>query len=667
MSESALRRADRLSGSALRTAGRLLALYLLTVVFNVLLGVYLWFPQYEWWRALLPVPEAAAAGVLLVPLAFAGARRRKAAAIFGLLLATALTVLFAFSVSEAFFQHVYRRSFRIAANLPLAEHFFNMLFDTDLFARRIFLLLPALAAAGLCSMLWLLLLGGGARLLRRTSPAPAIAVLALLSILALTATPRPLLSVRLASQLGGEEGLAAAASSGIPTAAAAGSESPETAAAGSETAGSGSQAAGAPAGQGNHARGAATRQEAQDQGATVGQGNQVRDAAEAHYAFPGIEDADIHLFVAESYGMTVFTNPHHRRRLEEFYAAAQKELREAGLHVRSWAYESTAFGGTSWLADATLVTGMEIDTQHKYDQAVAAGSRNLLHLLAEAGYRRVFSAPGTKFMDEEYRRFYDFTRYITYEDFAYEGPYFAYGRMPDQYQLARAAEEIFGRYPGENSGGTAPAGGASAAGEAVPAGGASPAGEASPAGGASPAGKAARAGGQAPLYVQYMLCSSHVPWNYIPPYLASWEFPQNGQVYYDRSRNTYYENSWAAGSELFAGYAHSIRYTLQSVFGYIKRELADGEIAVIVGDHQPKFPVSEKGASFAVPLHLISTREEYLQPFELFGYVEGLEPPAEADFPGLEEFLGHLLTVARAEPGSLVVRTGEGRGHQVTR
>jgi hypothetical protein len=374
------------------------------------------------------------------------------------------------------------------------------------------------------------------------------------------------------------------------------------------------------------------------EGGTVAAAAAAAAAAAKHYGLPGFEDADIHLFIVESYGMTVFSNPHQYARLEDFYRDMERRLEEAGFAALSWAYESTAFGGTSWLADASLITGLKIDTQHKYDRILEEGTHNLLHILADRGYRRIFSAPGSSYMDEKHRRFYDFSRYLLYDDFAYEGPYFAYGRMPDQYQLARAAEEI--GLTGTGQGTKKMATDYSTAG--YPAAGYSAADD--PAKGYSA--KGYPAAGEESLFVEYMLCSSHVPWNYIPPYLPDWEFPSNGRVYYDRSRNTYYEQSWTAGSEKFEGYAHSIRYSLESALGYIMRLLRDGEVVILVGDHQPAFPVSEKGASFAVPIHILSTDEDVIQPFHRFGYVEGLKPPLGENYPGIERFFLHFMSVA---------------------
>ena len=55
---------------ALRTLLYLLCIYLMLCFYNLFLGIYLYFPAYEWGRVLLPVPEAALAAVLLLPAAF---------------------------------------------------------------------------------------------------------------------------------------------------------------------------------------------------------------------------------------------------------------------------------------------------------------------------------------------------------------------------------------------------------------------------------------------------------------------------------------------------------------------------------------------------------------------------------------------------------------------
>lgn len=614
-----------------RFIGHALLLYLIALLSNLFLGVHEWFPHYSWGRVFIPVPEASILTSLLLLFAVYGNGRSRR--LFFVLLSLSLTLLSLFSVAEALFLHFYRRPFRLLSNLHLASNFFNMLFDTEIFSRLFFLLVPSVAAVSICALLWYLLLRGETAVLRflRLNPGgpstastpvhsstPAsgsvahfvvsgalgpIFILTLLIGSSFAFSTKPYLSVRLATQLEREEEL-----TNVGSYLSVSSHDEEAVL----------EAAAAEGASSRDAEAEATEVEATEVEAAAA------ESAVSRYGLPGFEDADIHLFIVESYGMTVFSNPHQDARLSAFYREMDGRLEDAGFMTLSSAYESTAFGGTSWLADASLITGLRIDTQHKYDRIMEEGTGNLLHILEDKGYSRVLSAPGTSYMDEKYQRFYDFTRYLLYEDFEYEGPYFSYGRMPDQYQLARAAREL-GLSEQEAS---------------------TELSEVSLQEAEESVYGAESTREEKPLFVEYMLCSSHVPWNYIPPYLQNWNYPSNGRVYYDRSRNTYYDTSWIAGSESFEGYAHSIRYSLESAFGYIMRLLRDGEVVLLVGDHQPAFPVSEKGASFAVPIHILSTEGEKINPFLRFGYVEGLRPPAGENFPGIERFLSHFMSVA---------------------
>lgn len=312
---------------------------------------------------------------------------------------------------------------------------------------------------------------------------------------------------------------------------------------------------------------------------------------------PAADDPDLHLFIVESYGMTVFTDEHHRERILPLLEEREELLAKRGFRVVSSGYSSTTFGGTSWLADATILSGIKIDTQEKYDRLIASAGRNIIHLLKEKGYTAVLSAPGTSFMTDTYLGFYAYDHLFLHDDFGYEGPYFTFGTMPDQYHLHRVRRDLLSGLQGKDQ----------------------------------------------PLFVEYILCSSHVPWNYIPPYIESWDGFDDGKVYFDRGRNSWYDNSWVSGSELFEGYDHSIRYTLETVTGFIAAYLDPEAIAVIIGDHQPKFPVSEKGADFSVPVHIVTGRETYIDGFLGLGYGRGVIPPRLEGLPSLDRFLPDVL------------------------
>jgi len=547
-------------GKTLRIIGAAAAVYVLVCILNLLLGAYVWFPRFEWHWIFIPLPESTAAALILLgisallrqptrPPHVSGTRARIpfSARLLLLVFTVLFLLLLVFSAVEAFFQHVYVRTFDIRANIPLLSHFFNMLFDTELFFRPLFLIFPAALAFGLSAALLWTLFRYSATALGRLPRMPSLSIAAAAFLFALITAPAQPAAVRFIDQLFFYERRLVSAA--VP-----------------------------------------------DFDRTRSYGS-IFDETSAH-ALPGIENKNIHLCIVESYGTTVFTNPHHFARLECFYAQQTSLLQQKGFAVFSHAYDSTTFGGTSWLADATILSGIEIRSQSHYDRVVKGGTENVLQLFSEAGYHTVLSAPGSKFMTEEYTGFYDYDTYVLHEDFEYTGPFFTFGELPDQYQLHYIHSQIIDHNSSQ------------------------------------------------PHFVQYILCSSHVPWNYIPPYISSWSGFNGGRVYYDRSKNTWYDNSWALGSELFEGYAHSIRYSLESVFGYARAHMDKNDILIIIGDHQPKFPVSEREAGFGVPVHIIAKDRRALLPFIRFGYREGVRPSKLAQLPGLERFLDHFLAVA---------------------
>jgi hypothetical protein len=524
-------------------------LYAAALLFNTMLGIHSWFPGHRWLWIFIPVPEAFLFGTLLRK----GTKSIKPAL-------TVLPFFIALSAGEAFFRHIYRRPFDPIANLPLASRFAAMflkktdippaLFITAVVGGYILLVLllrllltPAASAASWCS--------GKQPDTRQTTRKDVPALILLLAV-SFGLTPFPPL---------------------LRTA-------------------------------GTVIEKIFYRQDQESNLETIAEISEYPLAAEP----PGDEQKlshqpDIHLFIVESYGMTVFTNNDHRQRILPFLKDQESALHDEGLSVLSSGYLSTTFGGTSWLADASILSGLRIDSQEKYDRVIKSGSRNIIHFLNRKGYATVLSAPGTSFMTEKYLDFYSYKHLFLYDDFGYEGPYFTFGEMPDQYHLFKVKQKLLSGLKEKDN----------------------------------------------PVFVEYILCSSHVPWNYIPPYLDSWDGFDSGKIYFDRSRNSWYDNSWVSGSELFEGYDHSIRYSLETVIGYIIRYLEPQDIAVIIGDHQPKFPVSEKGADFSVPVHIVTGNETFIKGFSEISYRRGIIPPKLKGLPSLEQFLPDFLRAVFGE------------------
>lgn len=317
------------------------------------------------------------------------------------------------------------------------------------------------------------------------------------------------------------------------------------------------------------------------------------------YALPYLRDRDIHLFIVESYGHTVLSNGDHRDLMEPVYERLGLRLRRAGYRTRTGFLVSPAFGGRSWLADATMLTGRFIETQHEYDSIVESGAENLTHMLGDAGYHRVLAAPGTYEAGESWRAFYEFDQYLFRYDFGYRGPFVSFGAMPDQFLIKRA-NELAGS-------------------------------------------------GEKPLFMNYVLVSSHVPFDRLPAYVEDWSRLGDGSIFNELPIRTF-DNNWLTGGEYPQGYVASIEYTLTSIVEFLARR-DDESLVIIVGDHQPRIPISDPDASFSVPVHIVSRDDSLVDPFRHYGFGRGFAPQSSLardvdSHPSMDRLLEMIMDVS---------------------
>jgi phosphoglycerol transferase MdoB-like AlkP superfamily enzyme len=211
-----------------------------------------------------------------------------------------------------------------------------------------------------------------------------------------------------------------------------------------------------------------------------------------------------------------------------------------------------------------MLTGIQITSQQVYEHLLTEQQPAwLLNQLGNSGYHRIYAAPGTYQADEEWRNVYSFDEYLLRQDFDYQGPIIGFGAMSDQYMLHRLGQNHLQNNRKE--------------------------------------------------FVLYLLVSSHVPFDTIPLYKEDWNFAGKGTEYYQGYLQSF-ENNWLTGGELAEGYLAGITYSLESITGYIRGLQGTNGFFLIIGDHQPRKPVSLPNAGFAVPFHLIlpiqSTRIE---------------------------------------------------------
>ena len=115
------------------------------LLLNLLLTVFLWYPEYEFHRIVVPSAETTVIFLLLFGLSFADRRKSRWAL---LPLSPLLFVVVLYSFGEGLKQHAFRRPFVPWTDLEFIPALFNMVFQTGAFDRTAILVGGGIAQAG---------------------------------------------------------------------------------------------------------------------------------------------------------------------------------------------------------------------------------------------------------------------------------------------------------------------------------------------------------------------------------------------------------------------------------------------------------------------------------------------------------------------------------------
>ena len=303
-----------------------------------------------------------------------------------------------------------------------------------------------------------------------------------------------------------------------------------------------------------------------------------------------LSHADVFMFLVESYGATVFRRAEFKERAQLMVNGFEAALKQRDLHTATTLLDSSTYGGGSWLAHATLATGVVIKDGLEF--AVLRNTRPAPKTLAayfrSAGYRTVLVQPGTTRAWPE-GEVTGFERKYYARDFDYRGPAFGWATMPDQYVI-----DFIHRS------------------EVAPA--------------------------QRPLFIEYALVSSHAPWNVQAPVVDDWSRLGDGSVYQD-IQPLQYPVTWKNLGEGGDAYLASLAYDFEVLKRYIVAHAARNALFIVLGDHQPPATLTGHDPSPAVPVHLISRDRALIEAFAEDGYVPGMTPSATGAVAGLETFL----------------------------
>jgi len=307
----------------------------------------------------------------------------------------------------------------------------------------------------------------------------------------------------------------------------------------------------------------------------------------------GLKRRDVYVIYLESYGTTVFDTPVFLAGIGQSLTRFETALRGAGYTIASSRLVSPTFGGGSWLAHATLASGVRLDDPVLYTLLMDSQRKLLPAYFKEAGWRTIGIAPGIKTPSSNTRA-WGFDREVYASELDYHGPAFGWFEIPDQFTLGRTAKIR------------------------------------------------SALGSDPPVFTQVVLVSSHIPFSPVPPYLTDWDDSGTfASVSATAMEEIYRQPDW---SRLAPEYLKSLGYDFAVLEGWLTQRMSGDGLVILLGDHQPPTVVGGRPEQpWTVPIHVLSRDPDLLAPFIAEGYVSGLLPPQKPPYRGMETFLAWFL------------------------
>jgi phosphatidylglycerophosphate synthase len=319
----------------------------------------------------------------------------------------------------------------------------------------------------------------------------------------------------------------------------------------------------------------------------------------------GLRGKDVIVAFVESYGEVAVHDSSFSPRVNAALDEGTERLRAAGFRARSAFLTSPTFGGASWLAHATLHSGVWVHRQWRYDQLVASNRFTLSRAFKRAGWRTVDYVPAND-RDWPQGSFYGYDKVYDQSNLGYLGPRFAFAPMPDQYVfLALQRLELAKR-------------------------------------------------DRRPVFAEVDMVSSHAPWTRTPE-LIDWGDVGNGSVFNSLPVDEVTKAAlWSDHDRVRAAYGRSIEYSLNTVVSFVEHYGDDDLVLVVLGDHQPSTIVTGLGPDLShdVPISVISHDPAVLNQIAGWAWEDGLRPSPQAPVWPMDAFRDRFLGAFGTQPAA---------------
>ena len=320
-----------------------------------------------------------------------------------------------------------------------------------------------------------------------------------------------------------------------------------------------------------------------------------RDAADGEL-LTGLRGKDVLVVFIESYGRSSIEGSPASPEVQAVLDAGTSRLRASGYSSKSALLTSPTFGGLSWLAHATLQSGLWIDNQRHYDRLLSSDRMTLSRAFGRAGWRAVAVLPSNRRTWPVGKTFYQFDKVYDWRSAGYVGPRFGFSLMPDQYALS-----TFHRL-------------------------------------------ALASRSRTPVMAQIDLASSHAPWA-MTPRMIPWGRLGDGSVFDRMAEDVEIPvgELWDDPDDVKSAYGLSVAYSLQSVISFVERYGDDDLVLILLGDHQPATVITGHGASRDVPITIIAHDPTVMNQISSWGWQDGMRPDCQAPVWRMDAFRDRFL------------------------
>lgn len=305
-------------------------------------------------------------------------------------------------------------------------------------------------------------------------------------------------------------------------------------------------------------------------------------------------DRDVLLIFVESYGRSAIEDDRYRLTMGPALADLDAALAGIGAGIRSAWLTSPVSGGQSWLAHGTLLSGLWLDSQRRYDTLLTTSRRTLIHAFDDAGWRTLAVMPAIAQAWPQ-GAFFGYDRIYAATDLGYAGDPFNWVTMPDQFTLSAFQRLELGNED------------------------------------------------RRPVMAEIALISSHAPWTPIAE-IVPWSDVGDGAIF-NRWANEGDPPAvvWQDFDRVRTQYRLAVEYSLRTVAAYLETYLDEDALVIVLGDHQPAPLITGEDASRDVPIHIISRDEQVLSAFDDWQWTQAADPSDAAPVWRMDEFRDRFL------------------------